>query len=56
LAIAVKELSNYTGKKVNALILIELGGANTPGCIVGLNNMKVHIKVKRRGLGKSITK
>jgi len=33
LAIAIKELSNYTGKKVNALIPIELGGANTPGCI-----------------------
>jgi len=33
LAIAIQELSNYTGKKVNALIPIELGGANTPGCI-----------------------
>jgi len=33
LAIAIKELSNYTGKKVDALIPIELGGANTPGCI-----------------------
>jgi len=33
LAIAIQELSNYTGKKINALIPIELGGANTPGCI-----------------------
>jgi len=56
LAIAVKELSNYTGKKVNALILIELGGANTPGCIVGLNNMKLHVRVKRKVLEKSVTK
>ena len=33
LAIAIQELSNYTGKKISALIPIELGGANTPGCI-----------------------
>lgn len=33
LAIAIQELSNYIGKKVHALIPIELGGANTPGCI-----------------------
>lgn len=33
LAEAVKELGNYTGKEINALVPIELGGGNTPGCI-----------------------
>jgi hypothetical protein len=33
LAKAIKELSNYTGKKIDAVVPIELGGANTPGPI-----------------------
>lgn len=33
LAIAIQELSRCIGKEINALIPIELGGANTPGCI-----------------------
>ncbi len=33
LAIAIQELSEYMEKEINALIPIELGGANTPGCI-----------------------
>lgn len=33
LAEAVKELSEYTGRKINALVPIELGGGNTAGCI-----------------------
>jgi uncharacterized protein len=33
LAKAIQELSIYTGEKIDALIPIELGGANTPGCI-----------------------
>ena len=33
LAEAVKELSEYTGKKIRALVPIELGGSNTPSCI-----------------------
>lgn len=33
LAEAVKELSNFTGKKISALVPIELGGSNTASCI-----------------------
>jgi hypothetical protein len=33
LAEAVKELAKVTGKEINALVPIELGGGNTPGCI-----------------------
>lgn len=33
LAEAVKELSEYTGKKISALVPIELGGSNTASCI-----------------------
>lgn len=33
LAKAIQELSNYTGKKIDAVVPIELGGANTPGPI-----------------------
>ena len=33
LAEAVKELSEYTGSKISALVPIELGGSNTPSCI-----------------------
>lgn len=33
LAKAVKELSEYTGKEISAIVPIELGGANTPGGI-----------------------
>lgn len=33
LAEAVKELSKFTGKKISALVPIELGGSNTASCI-----------------------
>jgi len=33
LAEAVKELSNFTNKKISALVPIELGGSNTPSCV-----------------------
>lgn len=33
LAEAVKELAKFTGREINALVPIELGGGNTPGCI-----------------------
>lgn len=33
LAEAIKELSEYTGKEISAIVPIELGGANTPGGI-----------------------
>lgn len=33
LAKAVLELSAYTGRKISALVPVELGGGNTPGCI-----------------------
>jgi Uncharacterized conserved protein len=33
LAKAVLELSAYTGNKISALVPVELGGGNTPGCI-----------------------
>lgn len=33
LAAAVNELGRYMDKKINVLVPIELGGANTPGCV-----------------------
>jgi hypothetical protein len=33
MAEAIKELSEFSGRKINALVPIELGGGNTPACI-----------------------
>jgi hypothetical protein len=33
IAKSIIELSEYTGKKINAVVPLELGGASTPGCI-----------------------
>ena len=43
LAQAVKELSEYTGKEISAIVPIELGGANTPGGVAAalINNIPV---------------
>lgn len=33
IANSIKELAQYTGKKIDAVVPLELGGASTPGCI-----------------------
>lgn len=33
IAHSIKELEEYTGKKISAVVPLELGGASTPGCI-----------------------
>jgi len=34
MALAIQELEKYTGKKIQALVPVELGGSNTPGPLV----------------------